>query len=284
MSEKNEQNGADDKKTATETTNPEATAIDVAAVSESTGVVKTSGDDSTPENQVSAGANPGDIPPKEALTDDILAEWLDIDENLEKTPDFSENYDKKSDKEQQIPQDQRLESFIDDKRSESEISQADSQEEIAAQLAETRDQLLRKAADFENFRKRINVEKQKAIEFANESLLLDIIPIIDDFERAIQSAEASAELKNIPAGKAMLDGITMIEKRLVNQLDSKWGLKRFNSAGEPFNPNTHEAVLMDKSADIEEPVVAEDLVKGYTLKDRVIRAAKVKVLMPKEGG
>jgi len=72
----------------------------------------------------------------------------------------------------------------------------------------------------------------------------------------------------------------MIEKRLMGQLEAKWGLKRFNSAGEPFDPNRHEAMMMEKSPDVKEPVVQEDLVKGYTLKDRVIRAAKVKVIMP----
>jgi molecular chaperone GrpE len=154
--------------------------------------------------------------------------------------------------------------------------------ELEAQLAETRDQLLRKAADFENFRKRMNLEKQNAIDFANQSLLLDIIPVIDDFERAIQSAEGSVELTGLPAGKAMLDGITMIEKRLTSQLEAKWGLKRFNAAGEPFDPNRHEAMMMEKSPEVQEPVVQEDFVKGYTLKDRVIRAAKVKVLMPEK--
>jgi len=154
--------------------------------------------------------------------------------------------------------------------------------ELEAQLAETRDQLLRKAADFENFRKRMNQEKQNAIDFANQSLILDIIPIIDDFERAIQSAEGAVELSGLPAGKAMLDGITMIEKRLTSQLEGKWGLKRFNAAGEPFDPNRHEAMMMEKSPDVQEPVVQEDFVKGYMLKDRVIRAAKVKVIMPEE--
>jgi len=154
--------------------------------------------------------------------------------------------------------------------------------ELEAQLAEVRDQLLRKAADFENFRKRMNQEKQNAIDFANQSLLLDIIPIIDDFERAIKSAEDSVELAGLPAGKAMLDGINMIEKRLTGQLESKWGLKRFIAAGEPFDPNRHEAMMMDKSPEVQEPVVQEDFVKGYTLKDRVIRAAKVKVLMPED--
>ena len=145
---------------------------------------------------------------------------------------------------------------------------------LEAELAETRDQLLRKAADFENFRKRMNQEKQLAIEYANQSLLLDLIPIIDDFERAIQSAESSREFT------ALLEGITMIEKRLTSQLEAKWGLKRFNSAGELFDPNIHEALMMEKSPDISEAVVEEDFEKGYFLKDRVIRAAKVKVIVP----
>ena len=156
----------------------------------------------------------------------------------------------------------------------------DETEDLAAQLAEAHDQLLRKAAEFENFRKRMNQEKQNAIEFANQSLLLDIIPIIDDFERAIQSAEASAELAELPAGKSMLEGIVMIEKRLSSQLENKWGLKRYNSVGEPFDYNIHEAMFEEKSPDIEEPVITEEFFKGYKLKDRVIRAAKVKVLMP----
>jgi molecular chaperone GrpE len=154
--------------------------------------------------------------------------------------------------------------------------------ELEGQLAETREQLLRKAADFENFRKRMNLEKQKSIEFANETLLVDIIPTIDDFERAIASAELSPELAELPAGKAMLDGISMIERRFTGQLEGKWGLKRFASVGEPFDPNRHEAMLMEKSGDFAEPTVTEDFAKGYTLRDRVIRAAKVKVAMPGE--
>jgi molecular chaperone GrpE len=180
--------------------------------------------------------------------------------------------------------------------------------ELEAQLADAKDQFLRKAADFENFRKRMNQEKQNAIDFANQSLLLDLIPIIDDFERAIHAATAVAAATTVadaalaanpagdpqaaPAGNtaadtaaqsapdSLLEGINMIEKRLISQLESKWGLKRFDSAGEPFDPNRHEALMMEKSAEITEPVVKEDLLKGYMLKDRVIRSAKVKVLMP----
>ena len=161
--------------------------------------------------------------------------------------------------------------------------------ELEARLAEANDNYLRKAADFENFRKRMNQEKQGAIDYANQSLLLDIITVIDDFERAIKAAEAQRESAGddpaqISAGFGSLcEGIGMIEKRLVSQLENKWGLKRFDSAGEPFDPNRHEAIMMEKSAEAGEPVVAEDFVKGYTLKDRVIRAAKVKVIMPENG-
>ena len=161
--------------------------------------------------------------------------------------------------------------------------------ELEARLAEANDNYLRKAADFENFRKRMNQEKQSAIDYANQNLLLDIIAVIDDFERAIKAAETQRESAGddpaqISAGfESLCEGIGMIEKRLVSQLENKWGLKRFDSAGEPFDPNRHEAIMMEKSAEAGEPVVAEDFVKGYTLKDRVIRAAKVKVIMPENG-
>jgi len=151
--------------------------------------------------------------------------------------------------------------------------------ELENQLAETRDQLLRKAAEFENFRKRMNQEKQSSIEYANQSLLSDIIPIIDDFERAITAGESGLQ-SNSAEYAGLLEGIKMIEKRLTSQLEAKWGLKRFNSEGELFDPNLHEALMMEKSPDAAEATVQEVFFKGYSLKDRVIRAAKVKVIMP----
>lgn len=157
---------------------------------------------------------------------------------------------------------------------------------LEAKLAEANDLYLRKAADFENYRKRMNQEKQSAIDYANQALLLDLIPVIDDFERAIKSAESQREAagqdtEQISASfNSLHEGIGMIEKRLISQLENKWGLKRFDSAGEVFDPNRHEAIMMEKSAEAGEPVVAEDFIKGYILKDRVVRPAKVKVIMP----
>jgi molecular chaperone GrpE len=145
---------------------------------------------------------------------------------------------------------------------------------LEAQLAEAKDQFLRKAADFENFRKRMNRDKQDAIDFANQNLLLDIIPILDDFDRALQSAENSKDFT------ALYEGVGMIAKRLSSTLETKWGLKGYVSTGTPFDPNFHEALMMDKSSAVTEQIVQMDLIKGYTLKDRVIRSAKVKVLVP----
>jgi molecular chaperone GrpE len=151
-------------------------------------------------------------------------------------------------------------------------------EELERKLAEVTDQYLRKAAEFENFRKRITKEKQDAVEFANQSLLLELIATLDDFERAISAAGLSG--KTEADFDAFRDGIIMVERKLTNQLENKWGLKRFDSVGTPFDPARHEALLMEKSADVSEPVVQEDFAKGYMLKDRVVRPAKVKVLMP----
>ncbi|MDR0998102.1 MAG: nucleotide exchange factor GrpE, partial [Treponema sp.] len=164
-----------------------------------------------------------------------------------------------------------------------------------AELAESQDQYLRKAADFENFRKRIIREKQDAIDFANQSLLLDLIPVLDDFDRALESAGALAgqseekapDCKGQAAGegpckdlKGFYEGVGMIARRLSSTLETKWGLKSYVSAGEPFDPNRHEALMVEKSAGLTEQTVQQDLLKGYALKDRVIRSAKVKVLVP----
>ena len=146
--------------------------------------------------------------------------------------------------------------------------------ELEIKLAEMNDQYLRKVADFENFRKRMNREKLEITDFANQNLLLDLLPVIDDFERAIKSAETSKDFASF------YEGVVMIEKRLSSELENKWGLKRFDSVGEPFDPNRHEALQMEKAAGVSEAVVSEDYVKGYFLKERVLRFAKVKVLMP----
>jgi molecular chaperone GrpE len=172
----------------------------------------------------------------------------------------------------------------------SEAAEADASPEariagLEARIAELNDQYLRKAADFENYRKRMAKEKADAIDFANQSLLLDLIPVLDDFERALKSASDAKNTEGADMAAAfatLYEGIGMTESRLYSTLENKWGLKRYVSEGEPFDPERHEALMMEKSADITEAVVREEFVKGFLLKDRVIRTAKVKVLMPEQ--
>lgn len=138
-----------------------------------------------------------------------------------------------------------------------------------------KDQYLRKAAEFENFRKRMLKEKQEAIQFANRQLLLDLVHILDDFERAIKSAETSKDFDSFH------EGILMIEKRMYELLERKWGLKRLESVGQPFDPTKHEAITSEERPDHEVSIVLEDYQKGYSLHDKIIRTAKVKVSLPK---
>jgi molecular chaperone GrpE len=199
------------------------------------------------------------------------------DESVNNTENIAENGGAKDEK----PGESAQETAENASNGAAELTPEEKIAEMEAQIADLRDQLLRKAADFENFRKRNNQDKQNAIEYANQSLLLDIIPIIDDLERAIQAGEGSSDVKSAEIS-ALLEGVKMIEKRLTSQLETKWGLKRFTSEGEPFDPNRHEALMAEKSPEITEAVVKEDLSRGYLLKDRVIRTSKVKVLMPED--
>lgn len=137
-----------------------------------------------------------------------------------------------------------------------------------------KDQYLRKAADFENYRKRVIKEKQEAIDYANSNILLDMIGIIDDFERAIKAGDETSDVA------AFKDGIVMIKDKLVSVLDSKYGLTGYDSLNTPFNPEIHEALGRVIDPGVKEPVVGEEYLRGYRLKDRVIRSAKVMVKMP----
>lgn len=157
-----------------------------------------------------------------------------------------------------------------------EAAQAEQMDQLRGQIAKLQDELLRKQADFENFRKRINRDKEEAIKFANKGLLLDLTAVLDDFERASSAAAQSEDFATLHSG------IELIEKQLLNTLQRKWGLTRFESAGQPFDPERHEALASAPSADHTETTVIEDYQKGYTLHGRVIRAARVRVVTPLE--
>ncbi len=149
--------------------------------------------------------------------------------------------------------------------------------ELEAEVSSLKDQYLRKLADYENFRKRMFREKEDAVQYANSQILVDLVAVLDDFERAIKSSELSKDFASLH------DGVGMIEKNLLSTLVGKYGLARFESVGTAFDPNVHEAV-MSEPGDCPEPTVVEEFIKGYKLRDRVLRSAKVKVRMPRPSG
>jgi molecular chaperone GrpE len=147
-------------------------------------------------------------------------------------------------------------------------------QKLEAEKAEMKDQFLRKAADFDNFRKRLLRDKEDAVSFANTSLLTDLIDVLDDFERAEEAAKKSKDFDTLA------NGVDLIEKRLATLLEKKWGLTKYVPINEAFDPEKHEALMMTESPDVKEATVAEVFQNGYILHDRVIRHAKVKVSMP----
>ncbi len=152
------------------------------------------------------------------------------------------------------------------------------EEKIAAlekENAELKDQLLRRAADFDNYRKRTIKEKQDAYDYANTALLQDLLDSLDNLDRTVEAAEKANDAKSIA------DGVKIISSSLISMLESKYNLTAFGQAGEDFNPDMHEAIGSVQD-EVEKPVLKEVYLKGYKLKDRVIRNAKVMVTMPKD--
>jgi len=132
------------------------------------------------------------------------------------------------------------------------------------------DKFIRLHAEFENFKKRITKDKYDAIRFANQELIREILPFVDNLERSLQHAD---EAKNIDALK---EGINMTIRHFLKVLE-KSGLEVIKAKGEVFDPNVHEAIMQAESDDVEPNMVVEELQKGYKLHGRVIRPATVVV-------
>ena len=146
--------------------------------------------------------------------------------------------------------------------------------ELRARLEELegmKDRFLRAAADFENAKKRLMRERDEFVKFSQESLIRDLLPILDNFERALMHAGDVQD----PALKGIAAGVQMIFKQLGEILKNQ-GLKRLQSMGEIFDPHCHEAVGYVHEAGKEAEVV-EEVEPGYLLHDRLLRAAKVKI-------
>ena len=143
-------------------------------------------------------------------------------------------------------------------------------ERLRHEMAELHERYLRAQADFDNFRKRTRQEKEEFAKYASAKLIENLLPVLDNFERAMASAKQSKDVD------ALLKGIEMISRQL-DQVLAQEGLQRMETVGKPFDPNFHQAVGQVETDEYEEGVVVEELQKGYQFKDRVLRPAMVKI-------
>ncbi|MFE9277054.1 nucleotide exchange factor GrpE [Paenibacillus glucanolyticus] len=145
-------------------------------------------------------------------------------------------------------------------------------EKLQAEVLEHQQRALRVQADFDNFRRRTQKEKEELGKYASSKLITELLPVIDNFERALQASGDNPEFESFSKG------VNMIFRQLESVLASE-GLTAMNSIGEPFNPEYHQAIMQVESDEFEEGIVVEEVQKGYMLKDKVLRPAMVKVSM-----
>ncbi len=157
------------------------------------------------------------------------------------------------------------------KKKKSKISQL--KEELKKKEEEIKDSFdkyLRALAELENFKKRVAKEKEGVWAYANERVISDLLPILDNFERALDSGKNSKEFD------AFYQGVELIYRQLKEALE-KEGLRDFSSKGEIFDPSKHEAIAAVEWEDSPPDTVVEEVQKGYYLKDRLLRPARVMV-------
>ncbi len=149
------------------------------------------------------------------------------------------------------------------------------------ELRAVNDKYLRLAAEFENYKKRAQLDHRQAVRFANESLLRDILPTLDNLERALDSGQAGQDRGGV---EGLIEGVHLTHKHLLDTLH-KAGMTQFSGKGAMFDPARHQAVGQVETTDVPEHTVVDEHQKGYVLHDRIVRPAMVTVAQsPKEEG
>ena len=144
------------------------------------------------------------------------------------------------------------------------------EEKLRLQVAELEDKLLRSAAEFDNYRKRVARQYDDMIRSAGESMLGELLEVVDNFERALNHTEADTDYD------AFREGTKLIFNQMMNLL-KKYDVTAIEAIGQPFDPNLHEAMMQIESDEFDEGVVALEMTRGYRQGDRVIRHSKVGV-------
>lgn len=222
-------------------------------------------------------SNENEVKKEEKITD-VIAEMERIkvsnqaEKNEKEVEDSKKDEDNKQVKDQES-KDNNIKNSENKEISEKPKDPIEIIKDLETKLADKNTQMLRIAADFENFKKRYKQEKESLVKFAGENIILNLLPIIDNFERAIDSAKNSKNTNNI---NNFLSGIEMIYKQLFDFL-GKIGVTEIEAKDKPFDPNLHDAVQQEVTDKYPDLTVLEVFQKGYLLHDKVIRPAMVKV-------
>lgn len=147
--------------------------------------------------------------------------------------------------------------------------------ELEAQVADLTDRLLRTHAEMDNIRKRAEREKGDVAKYAITKFAGDIVVLTDNFQRALSAVQMGGDEPN-PSLKALVEGVTMMEREFLNVLE-RHGVKRIEPHGQPFNPHLHDAVMQQENPDVPTGTVVQVFQPGYTIEDRVLRPAMVVV-------
>ncbi|MEE9430426.1 MAG: nucleotide exchange factor GrpE [Melioribacteraceae bacterium] len=182
--------------------------------------------------------------------------------------DKNKHKEKSEEKEIEIKDETNLEEeILEDEATEDKVEEEVSVEKLEETIKELKDTVLRKAAEFENYKRRTNSEQQDLWKYAAESFIIKILPVYDDLQRSIEHLDES----NLDSIK---DGLKLVTDKFAKALDEQ-GIKKIEAQGKTFDVDYHEALLQQPSKDVEPNTVIQEVEAGYLYKDKVIKHSKV---------
>lgn len=209
-----------------------------------------------------------DILEEETAPEDISAEGADIEETEAESSEVQTEASRED--ADQEEQDAEPKTWAEKKVAKKQQKQEKKENVYREQITQLEDRVKRQMAEFENFRKRTDREKQAMFETGARSVIEKILPVVDNFERGFATVD--------PEGTedAFVQGMNQIYKQLMTELENM-GVKPIEAVGHEFDPNLHNAVMQVESEEYESGIVAQELLKGYTYRDSVVRHTMVAV-------
>ena len=211
---------------------------------------------------------------KEILNEEAPVEEVAAEETAEVTEETAEEAEdtEAEETEEEAPEGEEGLSWAERRAAKKAAKQNKKEDAYKEQIAQLEDKVIRQLAEFENFRNRTAKEKQTMFETGAKSVIEKILPVVDNFERGFATVD--------PEDKedAFVDGMNRVYKQLLTELENM-GVKPIEAVGKEFDPNLHNAVMQVESEEYESGVVAQELLKGYTYHDSVVRHSMVAVVM-----